>query len=182
MFEAFEASTPSRDSLSADALVRSFPDTAASLPMDKFADSAFQTLLSDFLDQASSEQFGQFAASAIKAGVAVIEPREPPDPSLITQTLMPLIESVGRHEQVLTPLCKAVRDDVVWMDTKIPWRRSPFWLILCVAAQRLLSHFLGGPTGRVVYKFLTAVVTARLLDASEGRSQLTHDMTMLIMQ
>jgi len=110
---------------------------------------------------------------------AVDETREPVDPALVTGTLMPLVESLGRHESVAA-LRKTARDDVVWLDARFSWRRSPFWLVLRVICQCVLSTHVGGPKGRALYKFLMVVTLARLLKS--GRTLALSDMAMLTMQ
>lgn len=115
-----------------------------------------------FLEKASSEPLDEFAAKTRKGGVNISEARAAVDPALITHFLMTLLEVNG--SRVYPPfLRKRIRDGVCWDNAELPWRRSPFGLILCVAVQRSLDLALGEEKGRVQYKFLMCRVLAELL-------------------
>ncbi|EAW10826.1 uncharacterized protein ACLA_053000 [Aspergillus clavatus NRRL 1] len=166
VFEAFEASPAAEQTLEAEAaLLWNFPDQAVVLPIQEFKDPVFQTNLAAFLDQASSESVYEFSAKARKAGVEVSEARDSANPALITQFLMTILATNG--ERACPPLLqKRIKDDVCWDNAKVPWRRSPFWLILRVCTERLLMFHLGEELGRIHYKFLLCKFMARLLEDS----------------
>ncbi|PYI00251.1 hypothetical protein BO78DRAFT_439495 [Aspergillus sclerotiicarbonarius CBS 121057] len=171
IFEAFEASPRSENVLaSQNALLCDFPDAAAAVPLSRFLNDTFVESLASFLVQASSEFIEKFAARAKKAGVSVVEIRDTVDPALIREMLINLLEGLG--ERSATPILrKRIRDEVNWDNSKRPWRRSPFWLVLRVCVQRLLA--LGCPPfeGRLRYKLLQCLFYAQLL--SDGVSHLS---------
>ncbi|KAH7121751.1 hypothetical protein B0J13DRAFT_599348 [Dactylonectria estremocensis] len=139
-FEAFEVAAPTSKVLKAKhALAWEFPGRAASISRNEFNEESFQDTLSHFLEQASSEAFGQFAARASKGGKIVVEIRDSARPALITEMLMPLLECIGKPVEVCM-VQKRVRDDVVLGSSKRPWRRSPYWLLLRAALRRILSE------------------------------------------
>lgn len=75
---------------------------------------------------------------------------------------MAILEGLGRR--TYPPLLsKRVRDEVCWKDAELPWRRSPFWLVLRVCVRRLLSFSLNPEAGRLLYKLAMCVVHAQLL-------------------
>lgn len=168
-FEAFEAAALSEKVLASQgALQWDFPGYAVSIPYSEFAQPSFQENLASFLEQASTESIKQFAAQVFKAGSTVFESRETADPSLITQMLMTLLE-VNGHRVQPPVIRKRVRDEVYWSEgADKPWRRSPYWLVLRVALQRLLSVFHGGLAGRAHYKFLFCVVLRDLIEEGLG--------------
>lgn len=127
-------------------------------------DESFIRNLARFLEDASSESFEMFAARAKKAGKSVVETREPSQPVLITEMLLSLLEGVGKAENVPRTR-KRIRDDVVLDTSEAPWRRSPYWLVLRVATQRMLNFVSadGDSAGRVRYKFFLCMVLAHLL-------------------
>lgn len=94
----------------------------------------------------------------------VVEPRDTPSPSLITEMLMSFLEATGRPFPVHA-VQKRIRDDVVLRPSETPWRRSPYWLALRVAVQRILLTLCGDDLGtsRVHFKFAMCVVLAHLL-------------------
>ncbi|KAL2761066.1 hypothetical protein ACRALDRAFT_1045793 [Sodiomyces alcalophilus JCM 7366] len=182
VFEAFQAAAPAATVLEAShALARDFPDRAVAIPPDAFSDTSFRDSLSQFLEQASSESFDQFAARAMKGGKPVVESRDFASPALISEMLMSLLEGMGRPFDV-DQICKKVRDDVVLASAELPWRRSPYWLVLRVALSRLLASMLDNNDGRVArlyFKFIMCAVLADFLNDSVG---LLHPEKVLMLQ
>lgn len=128
------------------------------------------------------ETLSRLAAHTRKAGVEIIEVRDTTDPALITQLLMPLLESLGDSVQV-QKFQKRVRDDVnieveSGTGSTIPFRRHPFWLILRVAVQRQLILAMGYHSGRALYKSLIATVLAQLMTSVVG--QLKPELTLML--
>ncbi|KAI0836841.1 hypothetical protein F5Y06DRAFT_95513 [Hypoxylon sp. FL0890] len=163
IFEAFEASPKRESVLAAQTLSWTFPGTAVSLPSSVFYDDAFLNNLASFLEQAASESPQKFSEYAIKAGRAVAEDRENPDPSLITSLLTAILEANGKR---ISPrlLRKRVRDDVCWFNSALPWRRLPYWLVIRVGIARYLATMLGGIHGRIQYKFLMCIIHGMILN------------------
>lgn len=142
-----------------------FPSVAVSLPRSEFEKPVFQENLVSFLEKASLEPLDEFAAKTSKAGMQVSEARDTVDPALITHFLMTLIEVNG--SRIYPPLLrKRIKDDVTWDNSELPWRRSPFWLILRVSVHRLLCLAMGEEKGQAHYKFLMCGVLAQLLTDS----------------
>ncbi|KAH7121598.1 hypothetical protein EDB81DRAFT_605619, partial [Dactylonectria macrodidyma] len=171
IFEAFEVAAPTAKVLEAKhALTWEFPGRAASIPKDDFDDKSFQNTLSHFLEQASSEAFDKFAARASKGGMTVVETRDSARPTLITEMLMPLLEGIGKPIEVCM-VQKRVRDDVVLGSSELPWRRSPYWLLLRVALARILSDVFRDTvpgTDRVHFKFIMCVLLVNFLKDCTG--------------
>ncbi|KAI0600730.1 hypothetical protein F4775DRAFT_48634 [Biscogniauxia sp. FL1348] len=168
IFESFETSAVSEKVLAASqALQWDFPGHSVRLPYAEFADEEFQKSLATFLEQATTESLYNLSAQAQKAKVSVIETRDTADPALITQMLMPLLESMGSRFDAPV-LRKRVRDDVNHGKGDFPWRRLPFWLVLRVAAQRQLGLRLDCQQGRIAYKVLMGTLLAKLLDDVRG--------------
>ncbi|OIW23013.1 hypothetical protein CONLIGDRAFT_719555 [Coniochaeta ligniaria NRRL 30616] len=169
IFEMFEASPRSEDVLAAkSALQWDFPGSAVAVPYETYLDKDFLQSLCQFLEQASAESIKDFAAHTNKAGMTIVEDRDTRDPSLISSLLVAILDANGRR---VTPdvLRKRVRDDVLWHNSAIPWRRLPFWLIMRVAIQRhLLRRLCTGEVdpdrARVEYKLFVCLLLAGLLD------------------
>ncbi|KAF7596479.1 hypothetical protein BBP40_001351 [Aspergillus hancockii] len=163
IFETFETSPAADQTLAAKgALQWDFPGSAVSLPRCEFENPVFQKSLATFAERASSEVLDEFCPKTRKAGAEVSEPRDTVDPAIITQFLMTLLETNGSRVHP-TLLRKRVKDDVYWDNAELPWRRSPFWLVLRVCIQRLLYLHLGAELGRMEYKFMMCTLMARLL-------------------
>ncbi|KAE8384199.1 hypothetical protein BDV23DRAFT_189450 [Aspergillus alliaceus] len=168
IIEAFEASPAAESVLQCqDALQCDFPGSAVSIQMARFEEQSFQERLAIFLDQASEERIERFAAKARKAGASLVEARDTPNPHLITQMLMTLLEAQG--SQISTPkIRKRLRDDVCWTKAYVPWRRNPLYLVIRVCIQRLLYSLHGPEIGRMYYKFFICAIHAELLQESMG--------------
>lgn len=183
IFEAFEASPSSEDVLASEnALIQAFPGRACAVSEGCFRHEDFRSSLAEFLEKASMETLNQLMAKTRKAGVEITEARDTTDPAMITQLLMPLLESLGESLQV-EKFQKRVRDDVnIEVQTKtgstLPFRRHPFWLILRVAVQRHLILSMGYHSGRALYKSLMTVVLAQLMSSAVG--QLKPELTLML--
>ncbi|KAH7268297.1 hypothetical protein B0J15DRAFT_533760 [Fusarium solani] len=176
---SFRVSAPVRDVLNANhALTWNFPSRAVSVPLHVFNDASFQQNLADFLEQSSSEAFDQFAARAYKGGQSVVEARDCPEPALVNDMLMSLLEGLGNPVTV-RQVRKRVRDDYVLDSSETPWKRSPYWFVLRVTVGRLLCAMSKDERiGRVYYKFIICVVLANLL--GECVKSLHPEMTLIL--
>ncbi|KUI56442.1 hypothetical protein VP1G_03790 [Cytospora mali] len=183
IFEAFEASATTEEVLASEnALSWDFPGRACEVPGTRFSTQDFQDNLAEFLEKASMDTLSRLVAHTRKANADLSEVRDVTDPALITQMLMPLLETLGGPTQV-PKLRKRVRDDVN-IDFESgegaipPFRRHPFWLILRVAVQRQLCLSMGDIEGRACYKFIIATVLVHLLQDVFG--QLRPELTLLL--
>ncbi|KAF4502839.1 very large low complexity [Fusarium agapanthi] len=169
IFEAFQTDAPVKDVLAANhCLTWEFPHRSVQVPFNIFNDMSFLTNLSQFLGQASYDSFDQFATKASKSGQSIPESRNSTDPALVVEMLMSLLEGLGSGAQVQS-IRKKVRDDVVLGSSEVPWRRSPYWLVLRVALRRMLRELLDhkcAGMGRVYYKFIICAMLAELLKDS----------------
>jgi hypothetical protein len=171
VFEAFEISPPSAEVLASEgALIRNFPDCSAQMSLDEFLKPSFQHALADFLEKGSTEPLRCFQALVTKAHTPVVESRDTGNPGLITQLLIPLLESIGSSGDEDAPrLRKRVRDDANIEATELPWRRLPLWIALRVGIQRQLQLSLGNEAGRAYYKFLVITLLTQLLLECPGK-------------
>ncbi|KAI0880451.1 uncharacterized protein GGS22DRAFT_84023 [Annulohypoxylon maeteangense] len=165
LFETFEASPKRESVLASQTLSWTFPGTAVLVPSSTFYDDAFIDSLSVFLEQASVESTQKFSEYATKSGHQVTENRENADPALITSFLTAVLEANGKRISP-TLLQKRVRDDICW-SSNAPWRRLPYWLVLRVGIARYLATILGGPHGRIQYKFWMCIIHGIILDDIE---------------
>ena len=83
-----------------------------------------------------------------KAGTQVWENRDTRDPAIITSLLAAILEANGTRVS-LKLLRQRVKDDVLWSNTDLPFRRLPYWLTLRVSLARYLAMALGDHAGRI---------------------------------
>jgi len=150
------------------ALQWDFPGSAVAIPYEAFLDNGLLQNVCQYLEQASVESIKDFAAHTCKAGMEIVEDRNTKDPGLISSVLMAILDANGRRFAPAL-LRKRVRDDVLWNNAAIPWRRLPFWLVTRVAIQRHLQRRLcpaeaSSGRARVEYKFFVCLLLSGLLD------------------
>jgi hypothetical protein len=149
------------------ALQWTFPTSSAAIPRNIFNDKAFQQYLADFLQQGSVEKIERFGAKTLKARDFITEPRDTADPALIPTLLVTLLEGIGQSVTV-QPVHKRIKDEVRWKDSLIPWRRSPFWLLLRVGILRHFMEMTDSVCGNLLYKALICLFHVPLLGEVVG--------------
>ena len=124
-------------------------------------DSTFLARFADFLEKMKRETLAAAAATAKKAGEKLSEERETAHPKFITELLTGILRAVGQVASV-ERFIKRVGDEVLWDNAKIPWRRSPLWLVIRVSLQMVL--------GVREYKSFMVYFMARILNQATRKS------------
>ena len=91
----------------------------------------------DLLVQLDVETPEEVLPTTKKSHSTVVETRDTVHPRFVTEMLTGMLRALGQPHDV-PRIYKHTRDDVLWKDTKNPWRRSPLWLFLRVALQTSL--------------------------------------------
>ncbi|OQE17962.1 hypothetical protein PENSTE_c019G07856 [Penicillium steckii] len=97
---------------------------------------------------------------------------ETPDPMIVTELLASILRGCG-SEVAVDKICKNTRDDVIWKDSKFPWRRSSTWLLVRVALQLSMTRISAG--GRNTYKEFMAFLMAQALHAANDYQKVSSD-------
>ena len=95
------------------------------------------------------------------------EDRDTLHPNVVTELFMGFLRSVGEPVDV-SPLWKNTREEVMWSNTKLPWRRSAIWLLVRVAMQLVFSRPSGPsqlPEGDL-YKIFMVFLMSHILKLS----------------
>ena len=119
-------------------LICSYPGPAIEIPNAVFEGEAFLSELVNFLVHMNDDVLDA-APTNRKAQSIVLEARDSTHPRYITELLTGILRSVG-HPADIVRITKRVGDDVVWNNSKLPWRRSPLWLLIRVAIQTSLDR------------------------------------------
>ena len=152
VFECFEASPlPSAVMECQGSLLRTFPDQARAVHISIFDDPRFRDELAAWLSKLNTEVIDEMMPQSQKAGSSMAEIRDTAHPGLVSDMLMAILASVGQPVQA-QQLSKRTRDDVLWSNTLLPWRRSPLWLAIRVTIQMTLCRTLSAKEGHVQYK------------------------------
>ena len=119
------------------------------------------------LDLMDSEVVDEMMPQSVKAGSRSAGIRDTCHPGLVTELLMTMLHAVARPVQVVQ-IEKRTLDDVLWKDSLLPWRRSPFWLMLRVSIQTTLLQDLEGTDAVAPYKdFMVFFLTDPFSKTSE---------------
>ncbi|KAK2793814.1 hypothetical protein FQN51_001032 [Onygenales sp. PD_10] len=134
-FEFFELSPRSQDVMTTEGrLIQCFPGPAVAIKPDRIADPEFRQALSDCLVGLDNETPAESLPFAYKAGQKHTEIRDTVHPGFATGMLVSFLRGVGESSDV-TCIYKRTRDDVLWDQALIPWRRSALWLLIRVSLQ-----------------------------------------------
>ncbi|KAG2757812.1 hypothetical protein P692DRAFT_20789290 [Suillus brevipes Sb2] len=157
IFESFEVSPDPTAVMGAKGkLICSYPGPAITVP-DTNIDATFPAELANFLAHMDQDVLDA-AATWTKAKSTVREERDTTHPRYITELLTGILRGLGSIADV-PRIRKRIGDDVLWDSAKLPWRRSPLWLVIRVALQTTLER---SALGRTTYKSFMLFFMARL--------------------
>ncbi|CAE6459581.1 unnamed protein product [Rhizoctonia solani] len=134
-FEAFEIQPQTEDVMSITGkVVRHFPGPAVELHNLVANDHDFIAEVANILVQMDTELFADAQPTTRKAGTNVRESRNSINPNYFIQYFFGFLRGMGT---TINPprVVKRLADEVLWMNAKNPWRRSPIWLLIRVALQ-----------------------------------------------
>lgn len=67
---------------------------------------------------------------------------------------------------LVSSISKNTRDEVLWDQTALPWRRSPMWLLIRVSLQLVVSRSSDG--SHILYKELMVFIMSNILDMTSA--------------
>ena len=166
IFESFELSPRPEPVINCKtSLRRSFPAGAVFVPKSTFDNNDFRTQLVQTLRKLDVETVEEMVPTAKKAGRITAEIRDTVHPGLVTDMLMAILASLGRPVSV-RQVHKRTRDDAIWDDSLLPWRRSSLWLAIRVTLQTSLLQMASPSKALASYKNLMIVLLTKLSAAS----------------
>ncbi|KAG1894556.1 uncharacterized protein F5891DRAFT_1152294 [Suillus fuscotomentosus] len=158
IFESFEVSPDPTAVVGAKGkLICSYPGPAITVPDMNIDNATFPAELANFLVHMDQDVLDA-AATRKKAKSIVLEERDTTHPRYITELLTGILRGLGSIADV-PRIRKRIGDDVLWDSAKLPWRRSPLWLVIRVALQTTLER---SALGRTTYKSFMLFFMARL--------------------
>ncbi|TVY81339.1 hypothetical protein LSUE1_G008843 [Lachnellula suecica] len=160
-FETFELSPLNQPVMTTKGrLRRSFPGIALSLSAKVFERTSLQDMLAQTLAKMSHQPATGMQPTAAKGGRMHDESR-----AIITELFMGLLRSVGEPVEV-SHLTKNTREEIVWKNSLLPWRRSPTWLLLRVSMQLAFQRSSIKVPGDL-YKIFMAFLLGKTLEISQ---------------
>ncbi|KAJ4159587.1 uncharacterized protein LMH87_007528 [Akanthomyces muscarius] len=166
VFEFFELSPTNQAVMSTEGrLRRRFPASAVSFALSVFHNDDIHAALAAAIDKMNRQQVAEMRPRARKSRHDQIEERDTNNPSIVTDFLATILRTKGDVVQVPV-LAKNTREQVNWQDARLPWRRSPSWLLTRVAIQTILSRHHDD----ALYKQFMVFFMAQILAAALPRS------------
>ncbi|KAF4983726.1 hypothetical protein FZEAL_942 [Fusarium zealandicum] len=138
-FETFELSPTNASVFARGRLVRQFPDAATAILFKDFEDEAFQSVLARTVAKMSHQTVQEMKKKVKKAKQQHDEDRDTVEPRIVTELLTSILRGMGKSIDV-SGICKNTREEVMWNNSKLPWRRSPVWLLVRVSLQLTMSR------------------------------------------
>lgn len=164
VFELFELCPTSGSVYStAGRLIRQFPAVAVGIPVHIYAEDDFQDVLAKTLVKMSYQTVSEALPKTKKAKQYHNEERDTVDPKIVTELLYGFLRGVGSEVEV-TGITKNTREEVLWKQSKLPWRRSAVWLLIRVSLQLTLDRAVVG-SGEL-YKSFIVFLLSRVLNAA----------------
>ncbi|GKU07943.1 unnamed protein product [Fusarium langsethiae] len=178
IFETFELSPANMAVMTTQGrLVRQFPANATEIPYLDFEDKTFLSVFAKTLEKMSYQTAQETVHKVRKAEQDHDEDRETVEPRIVTDLLPSMLRGVGK--QVAVPgICKNTREEVMWSNSKLPWRRSPVWLLIRVGLQLTMTRL--ARKDKDPYKEFMVFLMAQVLDVAVkqgAESDVLHTMS-----
>lgn len=124
-FEEFELS-PQNEAVMAAAgrLIRTFPGLAIAVDINKAELANFAPAVANMITTLSQQSVPGMQPQSSKAGTDHDEFRDTTSPSAVSELFFGFLRGFGDPVTV-SAVSKNTREEVIWKDTKAPWRRSP---------------------------------------------------------
>ena len=148
-------------------LVRSFPAFAVQVDSTILANERFQSSIANTIATMSYQRAPDTTPKVRKAGQSHEEERDTTSPKVVTELLASVLLSFGREAPVQS-IRKNTREEVSYEMSKLPWRRSPIWLLVRVTLQ--LSFQQAGPSSNKTYKTFMLYLLSSVLKAAQAQS------------
>lgn len=124
-------------------------------------------MVSRILTKMSYQPSAETMPKVKKAGQMHDEIRDTVHPKMVTELFAGILRSVGQPVDV-SRIWKNTREEVLWSDALLPWRRSPLWLFVPVVMQLVFSRETKVATRPLVdlYKEFMIFLMSRVLKSS----------------
>jgi len=178
-FEQFELS-PQNASVFASAgrLVRTFPASAISISNDDLSPEAV-AMIAQTLSTLSTQAAPGMQPQSSKSGQTHDEFRDTTHPGMISEYFMSLLLPLGAFVSV-SAVTKRTREEVHWSNAKLPFRRSPLWLLIRVTLQLIFSRVT---LSTDMYKLFVTFLMSHILKLSlEGSAMSVQSETIYFME
>ncbi|KAJ5168683.1 uncharacterized protein N7482_004277 [Penicillium canariense] len=146
-------------------LIRTFPGPAIAMDLDTFNEPGLQKTLAETLARMSHQSVPGTKPIVTKAKQTHDEDRDTTHPKMVTEFLMAALHPRCSGIDTLQ-IQKKTREEVMWHDSRSPWRRSALWLFIRVSLQLVFRRLSGEEWTNRLYKQFMVYFMGSLLQAS----------------
>lgn len=140
LFQAFEISPTNSAAMSTEGrLRRCFPGPVLCIDKEKFKEPEFLSSLAKTLAKMAFQEAVETTPKVRKSQNDVDEKRDTTHPRLVTELLVAFLQQFS-SVPTSHKIWKNTREEVLWQNTSMPWRRSPLWLLLRTVMQLLFTR------------------------------------------
>ncbi|KAF5023030.1 hypothetical protein F66182_4914 [Fusarium sp. NRRL 66182] len=176
-FETFELSPTNEAVMTTKGrLIREFPATAIQISQTDFQNADFRDALTNTMVKMSHQTASETQQKVMKAQQSHNEERDTTDPRLVAELLTSMLRGVGKSVKVIG-ISKNTREEISYVSAKLPWRRSPVWILIRVGLQLTMTRLAGGSDD--IYKRFMVYLMAQALSSATSTpspSELLHHM------
>ncbi|KAI0404731.1 hypothetical protein F4802DRAFT_218327 [Xylaria palmicola] len=170
LFDIFEVWPTNEETMTTKGrLRRSFPGVAVVLDESDFQQNQFQKTIAHTLADMSRYPVEAMQPKVKKADSILPEARDTNHPGTVSELLVGFLRSIGKAAEC-PAIAKNMRDDVLWNNARLPWRRSPSWLVVRVALQLGFHRKAMPTTSDTVYKEAMLLVLSYVLKLATEQS------------
>lgn len=173
-FEAFELSPRNSAAMSTQGrLRRCFPGPVLCINEDKLKEPGYLSTLIKALSKMSFQKAPGMMPTVRKSGDELEEHRDTCHPGVVTELVVANLLPISSVPTTQHKIWKNTREEVLWENALLPWRRSPLWLLIRTVMQLLFTQSQVAEsskpptaTDRCLYKLFVIYLLAVVLSKS----------------
>ncbi|KAJ5527297.1 hypothetical protein N7513_011456 [Penicillium frequentans] len=154
-------------------LRRVFPGPTMLMDRNTFDEPGFREIMAQTIARMSHQPVAGTKPKVKKAQEEHDEDRDTTHPKMVTELLMSTLRP-RCTDFTAAQIQKNTRDEVMWLSCRLPWRRSPLWLLVRVILQLAFRRLSKEESSDDLYKefmiFLLASIVDRVSTAMRSES------------
>lgn len=148
-------------------LQRVFPGPTLALGLATFNEPGLREHIAQTLAQMSHQHVAGTKPKVNKAGQKHDEDRDTTHPKMVTEFIMAILRPWCADADTLQ-IQKNTREEVMWRDSRPPWRRSALWLLVRVTLQLAFRRLSSEKRTDDLYKHFMIYFMSSVIDMSPG--------------
>lgn len=149
-------------------LQRLFPGPTFTMGLATFKEPGLRESIAHTLAKMSHQPGAGIKPKVKKARKKHDEDRDTSHPKLVTELFMAFLRPLCDNVEALQ-IQKSTREEVMWLNSRSPWRRSPLWLLVRVILQLVLRRLsLRDQISEDLYKQFMIYFMSSIVDLSSG--------------